>query len=115
MRQWPLRKISPIWVSHASPLYDQARASNIKITAHPDWGPGFTPQPPRHTVSSQLPLVSTMDPKSQQPKLRDDILSKLNEAIEDLNHAKEVSNVAPAKTVFGSTSALLPTIRVSPS
>ena len=54
-----------------------------------------------------------MDSKSQQPKGRDDALSKLNEAIEDLNRAKEVSNITPAKAVFGSTSDLLPTIRVS--
>ena len=54
-----------------------------------------------------------MDPKLQRQKGRDDALSKLNEAIEDLNRAKEVSNVTPAKTVFGSTSALLPKIRVS--
>ena len=58
-----------------------------------------------------------MDPKSQQQKGkgRDDDLSKLNEAIEDLNRAKEASNITPAKAVFGSTSALLPTIRVSSS
>ena len=54
-----------------------------------------------------------MDPKSQRQKGRDDALSKLNEAIEDLNRAKEVSSITPAKAVFGSTSALLPTIRVS--
>ena len=54
-----------------------------------------------------------MDPKSQRPKGRDDTLSNLNEAIEDMNRAKEVSNISPAKTVFESASALLPTIRVS--
>ena len=54
-----------------------------------------------------------MDPKSQRPKGRNDALSKLNEAIEDLTRAKEASSISPAKTVFGSTSALLPTIRVS--
>ena len=54
-----------------------------------------------------------MDSKTQQQKGRDDALSKLNEAIEDLNRAKEVSNITPAKAVFGSTSDLLPTIRVS--
>ena len=51
--------------------------------------------------------------KPQQQKGRDDDLAKLNEAIEDLNRAGEVSTIAPAKAVFGSTSALLPTIRVS--
>ena len=54
-----------------------------------------------------------MDPASKRPKERDDALSKLNEAIEDLNRAKEVSSITPAKAVFGSTSDLLPTIRVS--
>ena len=56
-----------------------------------------------------------MDSKSQRLKGRDDTLSKLNEAIEDLNRAKEISNITPAKAVFGSTSDLLPTIRVSNS
>ena len=54
-----------------------------------------------------------MDPTSQRQKGRDDVLSKLNKAIEDLNRTEEVSSVTPAKAVFGSTSALLPTIRVS--
>ena len=51
--------------------------------------------------------------KSQQQDGRAGALSKLDEAIEDLNRAKDVSSVAPAKALFGSTSALLPTIRVS--
>ena len=55
-----------------------------------------------------------MDPASQQPKGRDDVLSKLNDAIKDLNRAKEIANITPAKVVFGATSDLLPTIRVSP-
>ena len=53
-----------------------------------------------------------MDPTPQRSKGRDDALSKLNEAIGDLNRAKEASSITSAKTVFGSTSALLPTIRV---
>ena len=56
-----------------------------------------------------------MDPKSQRHKGRDDTLSKLDEAIEDLNRAEEVSSITQAKTVFASTGALLPTIRVSSS
>ena len=74
---------------------------------------GFFPHPPHYTISLQLPRVSTMIPKSQQQKEPDGALSKLNEAIEDINRAKDVSNVAPAKAVFGLTSDLLPTIRVS--
>ena len=50
---------------------------------------------------------------SQRQTGRDDALSKLNEAIGDLNRAKEESSIPPAKAVFASTSALLPTIRVS--
>ena len=53
-----------------------------------------------------------MVPKQQTGD--DDALAKLNEAIEDLNRAKEVSSIAPVKAVFGSTSDLLPMIRVSP-
>ena len=74
---------------------------------------GFFPHPLHCTTSLQLPRVSTMIPKSQQQKEPDGALSKLNEAIEDINRAKDVSNVAPAKAVFGLTSDLLPTIRVS--
>ena len=55
-----------------------------------------------------------MVPKPQQQNGRDDALAKLDEAIEDLNRAKEVSSIASAKVVFSTTSALLPTIRVSP-
>ena len=54
-----------------------------------------------------------MFPKSRRQKKRNDALAKLNEATEDLNRAKEASNITPVKAVFGSTSALLPTIRVS--
>ena len=75
-------------------------------------GFGFSLTALTHTIPLRL-RVSTMDPKPQRKKGHDDALSKLNEAIEDLNRAKEVSNVTPAKTVFGSTSALLPKIRVS--
>ena len=54
-----------------------------------------------------------MAPKSQRQKGPDGALSKLNQAIEDLNRAKDVSNIAPAKAVLGLTADLLPTIRVS--
>ena len=67
-----------------------------------------------HTISSQLPRASTMTPISQRRKGPDGTsISKLNEAIEELNRAKEVSNIAPARAVLGLTSDLLPTIRVS--
>ena len=48
-----------------------------------------------------------MDVKSQ-----DRVLSSLNMAIEALNLAKEISSITPAKTAFGSVSALLAIIRV---
>ena len=55
-----------------------------------------------------------MDTNSQRQNGHDAALSTLNVAIEDLNLAKEVSSVTPAKAVFSSVSVLLPTIRVSP-
>lgn len=85
-----------------------------QMIAHPYWGSGFPSafkcDTPSHRSYHGL---STMDSNSQRPKGRDDTLSKLNDAIGDLNRAEEVSNITPAKVVFGSTSALLPTIRVS--
>ena len=67
-----------------------------------------------HTIPLQLPRVPTMATTSQQQTDRDGTLSKLNEAIEDLDRAKAESSIGPAKAVFTSTSALLPTIRVRP-
>ena len=64
-------------------------------------------------ISLQPPRVPTMATTSQRQAGRDDALSKLNEAIGDLDRAKEESSIPPAKAVFASTSALLPTIRVS--
>jgi hypothetical protein len=54
-----------------------------------------------------------MDPNSQQPKGRDGLPSALDVAIEDLNLAKENSDIAPAKAVFGSASVFLAAIKVS--
>ena len=53
-----------------------------------------------------------MEAKSQQPKGREDAISALNEAIKALDLAKELSSIAPAKTVFGSINTLLTLIRV---
>ena len=53
-----------------------------------------------------------MATKSQQPKGQDDALSSLNVAIDDLDLAKSVSTITPAKAAFDSTSVLLSTIRV---
>jgi hypothetical protein len=74
-------------------------------------GSGLSPQPARHTSFSQLPLISTMDAKSQRRK--DVTLSSLNMAIEAMNLAKEVASITPAKAVFGSVSIVLTMIKVS--
>jgi hypothetical protein len=66
-------------------------------------------QPPRHFL--QLPLVSTMDAKTQ--RRQDVTLSSLNVAIEAMNLAKEIASVTPAKAVFGSVSVILAMIKVS--
>ena len=65
-----------------------------------------------HTVLSQLPRTSTMDPKLLRPKRQDNTLSSLNAAIEAMNLAKEVLSLTPAKAVFGTVSIVLTTIRV---
>lgn len=54
-----------------------------------------------------------MTEKYQRPEGRDGVLSSLGVAIDNLNLAKEVSSIAPAKAVFCSVVALLTTIRVS--
>ena len=56
-----------------------------------------------------------MDSRPQLPEGRGAVFSMLNEAMKDLNIAKEASSITPAKAVFGSVGALLPTIRVSQS
>ena len=53
-----------------------------------------------------------MDPSSQRPKGRDSVLSSLNVAIDAINLAKDIVDIAPAKAAFGSVSALLTMIRV---
>jgi len=50
---------------------------------------------------------------SQRPNRRDAALSSLNAAVEALDLPKEVSSVTTAKTVFGTVSIILKTIRVS--
>ena len=55
-----------------------------------------------------------MTDKFQQPKDQDGVLSSLKVAIDGLNIAKEVVNVAPAKAAFGTVATLLTMIRVNP-
>ena len=109
----PTSQVTPVHqILRRSPCFHEARACNTETTAI-RIRVRLSPQHLRHAIPLQLPRVSTMDPSPQRPKGHDDTLVKLNEAIEDLNRAKEVSSITPAKAVFGSTSALLPTIRVS--
>jgi hypothetical protein len=53
-----------------------------------------------------------MDANSQRPKGRDGALSSLNVAIDAMNLAKDIVDIAPAKAAFGSVGALLTMIRV---
>ena len=53
-----------------------------------------------------------MDANSQRPKERDGALSSLNLAIEAVNLAKDIVDIAPAKIVFGSVSFILTRIKV---
>ena len=53
-----------------------------------------------------------MDANPQRQKRQDTVPSLLNMAIEAMNLAKEVSNMTPAKAVFGSVGILLTMIRV---
>jgi hypothetical protein len=53
-----------------------------------------------------------MDPNSQRPKERDGALSSLNLAIDAVNLAKDIVDIAPAKVVFGSVGFILTRIKV---
>jgi hypothetical protein len=53
-----------------------------------------------------------MDANPHRPKGRDGALSSLNMAIDAMNLAKDIVDIAPAKAAFGSVSALLTMIRV---
>ena len=53
-----------------------------------------------------------MDASSQRPKGRDGAFSSLNGAIDAINLAKDIVDIAPAKAAFGSVCALLTMIRV---
>ena len=66
----------------------------------------------RRTVLSQLPPVSVMKTKSQRPKGQEGSISALEAAIEAVDFAEKTSSIPPAKTAFGSVSALLAVVRV---
>jgi len=53
-----------------------------------------------------------MEAESKQPKGQGAIISPLNAAIEAMDLAEKISTITPAKTVFGSVSTLLTSIRV---
>jgi len=68
---------------------------------------------PLHSLHAiLLSRSSTMAAKFQRPKGQNNGLSSLNEAIDVLDLAKEVSSITPAKTAFCSASVLLTEIRV---
>jgi len=54
-----------------------------------------------------------MDIEAQQQKHRDNVLSSLNAAIEALNLVGGISDIIPAKALFGTVSVILAMIRVS--
>ena len=68
-------------------------------------------QPTYYTVFLHLPPASAMAAASPPPKGHENTVSFLDGAIESLDLA-EISNIAPAKVVFGSTGVLLGTIKV---
>jgi hypothetical protein len=53
-----------------------------------------------------------MAENSQRPKERDGALSSLNLAIDAVNLAKDIVDIAPAKIVFGFVSFILTRIKV---
>jgi len=53
-----------------------------------------------------------MDIETQQQKRRDNLLSSLNAAIDAMNLAGGISDIVPAKAVFGTVSVILTMIRV---
>ena len=82
---------------------------SISISA---WTLRIPSRPARYPAFSRRPLASTMDANSQRSKGRDSILSSLNMAIDAINLAKDIVDIAPAKATFGTVSALLTMIRV---
>jgi hypothetical protein len=69
-------------------------------------------QPAHYAKFSPLPPLSTMDANPQRPKGRDGALSSLNLAIEAVNLARDIVDIAPAKVVFGSVGFILTRIKV---
>ena len=53
-----------------------------------------------------------METKSQRPNEREDAISALNAAVEDLNVAEKASSIPPAKAIFRFAIVLLTLIRV---
>jgi len=54
-----------------------------------------------------------MDIEAQKQERRDNILSSLNAAIEVLNLVGGISDIVPAKALFGTVSVVLTMIKVS--
>ena len=85
-----------------------------QMPAHITAGPGSFSHPiivPRCCLPTTTTF--TMATSSRQPAQgQNSTLSTLNEAIQDLNLARNATSPTPAKAVCGSVSALLTTIRV---
>ena len=67
----------------------------------------------RHnSLPSNLPRVPTMAPTSQRSKKHNNLLPRLDVAIQLLSNAKDICGVAPAQIALGSACVLLTAIRV---
>ena len=74
--------------------------------------PRVLPYQLRGTVSSKLPRVSSMASTSQRSKGSDDVLSKMDIAIQFLTVAKNACSVTPAHIALAAACDLLVIIRV---
>ena len=79
------------------------------------WASASPLQPLYLTVSSQLPLVSTMASKPRLPKGSDGLLPTLDVLIQALGVAGSTCGIPPAQIAIGSANALLTMIRVCPA
>jgi hypothetical protein len=65
-----------------------------------------------YNVFSRHADLELMDPNAPRPKRQDNVLSTLNVAIDAMNLAGGISDIIPAKAVFGTVSVILTMIRV---
>ena len=82
------------------------------VAAHLNASPGPSSQPACYKSFFAPTLV--LNPKSEQSKRRDSVLSSLSVIIEGLDLAERLSTITPAKTVCSITNVILTMIRASP-